>query len=314
MTAIKHVIEIADLLERPNVNGEYVKEFFDAKGFEDVKVNVEHVKGVKGETDFIKIVIPGVKGKIVGGNAPTLGIIGRLGGIGARPHLIGLVSDADGAIVSLAAAYKIAELRKRGESIEGDVIITTHICPKAPVRPYKPVPMMDSPVNIFKLLKREVDPAMDAILSVDATKANWIIKHAGFAITPTIKEGWILKVSNDLINVYIRVTGEPPAIVPITMQDLTPYSTPIYHINSMVQPWLYTSAPLVGVAITTRMAVPGSATGATNIYSLEQATRFIVEVAKDFASGKLAFYDKEEWERIIEIHGSVKEILRKGAP
>lgn len=312
MSTVKHLIEIIDLLERPDVSGKDVKEFFKVRKFKDLKINVEYIKGNKGETDFVKIVIPGSKGKTAGGKAPTLGIIGRLGGISARPHLVGLVSDADGAIVSLAAAYKIAELRKRGDHIEGDVIITTHICPKASVRPYKPVPMMDSPVDIFELLKREVDPMMDAVLSVDATKANWVIKHTGFSITPTIKEGWILKVSDDLINIYIRVTGEPPTIVPITMQDLTPYSTPIYHINSMVQPWLYTSAPLVGVAITTRMTVSGSATGATNIYALDQATRFVVEVAKDFTSGKATFYDEKEWRKIMEVHGSVKEILGKG--
>ncbi len=314
MSTLKHVLEVVDLLEDPNVNVEVVRKWFESKGFKDVRIMVENIKGVKGETDFIKIVVPGKNGKSVGGNAPTLGIVGRLGGIGARPALIGMVSDADGAIAALASAYKIAEMKQRGDVLEGDVIVATHICPKAPTRPYKPVPMMDSPVDIFELLKREADPDMDAILSIDATKANWVIKHTGFAITPTVKEGWILKVSPDLIDIYIRVTGEPPAIVPITMQDILPFSTPVYHINSMMQPWIYTKAPVVGVAITARMAIPGSATGATNIWALEQATRFVVEVAKEFTAGRARFYDEEEWKKIVEIHGSVREIMRRGAP
>jgi len=313
LSALKHVIEVIDLLESPRVNGEIVKKFFIEKGF-DIEIYLETIKGAKGSTDFIKIKIPGTNGKTVGGPAPTLGVIGRLGGVGARPAYIGMVSDADGAIVALASAYKIAEMKKRGDVLPGDVIITTHICSHAPTRPHKPVPMMESPVDIFELLKKEVDEEMDAILSVDATKANWVIKHTGFAITPTVKEGWILKISPDLTDIYIRVTGEPPVVVPITMQDILPFSTPVYHLNSMMQPWLYTSAPVVGVAITAKMALPGSGTGVTNFIALEQATRFVVEVAKDFTMGRAKFYDPEEWEIIIKTHGHIADVMRKGIP
>jgi len=314
-SALKHVLEIVDLLDDPNVSGGKVMEFFRSKGLLDfMSMNVEVVKGGKGSTDFITIKIPGKEGKTVGGSAPTLGVVGRLGGVGARPGFIGLVSDADGAIVALATAYKLSEMRRRGDALPGDVIITTHVCPNAPTRPHKPAPMMDSPVDILTLLKKEAHPEMDAILSVDATKANWVIKHTGIAITPTIKEGWILKVSQDLIDILVRVTGEPPAIVPITMQDILPYTTPVYHINSMVQPWIYTTAPVVGVAITTRMVVPGSATGPTNVWALEQATRYVIEVAKDYTLGRAKFYDEEEWRKILELHGEVKSIMRKGVP
>jgi hypothetical protein len=315
MSALKYVMEIADLLEDPKVSGKVVKRFFEDRGLLGyMEISVETIQGEKGSTDFITIRIPGREGKSSGGKAPTLGVIGRLGGVGARPAQIGLVSDADGAIVALAVAYKVAEMKRRGDILPGDVIITTHVCPNAPTRPHHPVPMMDSPVDIFTLLKKEVTPEMDAILSVDATKANWVIKHTGFAITPTVKEGWILKVSPDLIDIYIRVTGEPPVIVPITMQDLTPYTTPVYHLNSMMHPWLYTKAPVVGVAITARMAVPGSATGVTNIVALEQATRFVIEVAKEFTAGRAKFYDEKEWETLMRIHGPVDRILRAGAP
>ncbi len=314
MSTLKHVLEVIDLLDDPKVNGDAVRRFFTSRGFTDIKIDVETIRGEKGSTDFITIVIPGKEGKTLGGSSPTLGVVGRLGGIGARPAYIGMVSDADGAIVALATAYKIAEMRVRGDVLPGDVIITTHICPNAPTRPHKPVPMMDSPVNIFTLLKWEVRDEMDAVLSVDATKANWVIKHTGFAITPTVKEGWILRVSPDLTDIYVRVTGEPPVIVPITMQDILPYSTPVYHINSMMQPWLYTKAPVVGVAITARMALPGSGTGPTNFVALEQATRFVVEVAKDFTMGRARFYDPQEWETIIKMHGPVADVLRKGIP
>ena len=313
MSLLKHVLEIVDLLENPRVDGDAAKRFFEEKEL-PANITVERIEGPKGSTDFIAVLIPGSQGKARGGSAPTLGVVGRLGGIGARPQFIGLVSDADGAIVALAVAYKVAELKMRGDELPGDVVVTTHVCPNAPTRPYKPVPMMDSPVNIFTLLRREVRPEMDAVLSVDATKANWIINHTGIAITPTVKEGWILRPSEDLMNIYTRVTGEPPVIVPITMQDILPYTTPVYHINSMMQPWIYTGAPVVGVAITARMALPGSATGPTNVWALEQAARFVVEVAKDFTMGRAKFYDEEEWRTITRIHGEVREIMRRGAP
>jgi len=316
VSTLKYVLEIIELLDDARVNGYIVKDWFISKGLDSKLIDVKRIENSKGQTDFIKIVIPGLRGKHVGhiNSAPTLGVIGRLGGIGARPTVIGMVSDADGAIVALASAYKLLKMSMKGDRILGDVIVTTHICPNAPTKSYKPVPMMDTPVDIFKLLKLEVDSRADAILSIDATKANWVIKHIGFAITPTVKEGWILKVSPDLINIYIRVTGEPPVIVPITMQDILPYTTPVYHINSMMQPWIYTKAPVVGVAITAKMAIPGSASGATNIWALEQATRFVVEVAKDFTAGKAKFYDEDEWRKIIEIHGNISNIMKRGVP
>ncbi len=308
MSTLKHVLEIIDLLEKPNICGGDVLEFFREKGLlEYMDIYIERIESEKGYTDFIKITIPRNRS-----SGPVLGIIGRLGGLGARPEYIGLVSDADGAIVALASAYKIAEYFKKGESLEGSVIVSTHICPRALVLPYKPATMITSPVELYELVKREVDERMNTILSIDATKANMVIKQYGFAITPTVKDGWILRVSPDLINIYVRVTGEQPLIVPITMQDLLPYTTKVYHINSIIQPWLYTSAPVVGVATVTRQVVSGDSTGATDIYVLEKATRFIVEVYKDYGSGKARFYDEDEWRTINTIHGSVREIMARG--
>lgn len=304
-----------DLLDDPRVDGDRVREFFRSKGLDRyMDIHVERVSGDKGYTDFIKVVVPGTRGKSRGGSAPTLGVIGRLGGIGARPLVKGLVSDADGAIIALAVAYKLADMASRGDSLEGDVIITTNICPSAIVTPHRPAPLMTSPVGLFELLRREVDPQMDAVLSVDATKANMVVKGTGFAITPTVKDGWILRVSDDLINVYMWVTGRQPMIVPITMQDILPFSTPVYHINSIVQPWLYTHAPVVGVATITETVVPGSASGVTNINSLDEASRFVVEVAKGFTAGSIKFYDEREWEVILKVHGEIRPILTKGVP
>lgn len=308
MTCLRQVVEVADLLDSAYVDGKTVEEELEERGLDNIEV--ERLTGEKGHTDFIKIIILGKKGKLTGGSAPTLGILGRLGGVGARPAMLGLVSDADGAIVALACAFKLADMAKHGDVLDGDVIITTHVCPNAPTIPHEPVPFMGSPIDIFTVLEREVDAGMDAILSIDATKGNRVIKVDGFAITPTVKEGWILRISDDLINIYERVTGDVAKIVPITMQDITPYGTGIYHINSIMQPWLMTDAPVVGVAITARLPVAGCATGASYINSLETATRFCIEVAKDYTRRRCRFYDEEEYKRIVELFGEMRN-LRK---
>lgn len=307
---LKQVIEAYELLDSAYINGEGVKEALKRRGLNDIEVNT--IRGEKGETDFIKVVIPGKRGRISGGSAPTLGIIGRLGGIGARPERIGLVSDADGAITAIAIAFKLADMLRNGDYLDGDVIIATHICPNAPTQPHEPVPFMGSPVDMATMNRFEVDPRMEAILSIDTTRGNRIINVRGFAITPTVKEGWILRVSDDLLDLMQYVTGMMPAVVPITMQDITPYGNGIYHLNSILQPATATSAPVVGVAITSLVPVPGCATGASQEIDIELAGRFCIEVAKGFGKGKVRFYNEEEFQRLLELYGSMRHLQGMG--
>ena len=305
---LKQVLEVFELIDKANANGEEVADLFRSRGCEDVEVN--KVEGDKGSTDFIKIVIKGKNGKLSGGDVPTLGIIGRLGGLGARPEVIGLVSDGDGALTVLSAALKLVDMQRNGDVLNGDVIVTTHICPDAPTQDHEPVPFMDSPVDMETMNKLEVVKEMDAIISIDTTKGNEILNYKGFAISPTVREGYILKVSNDLLSIVKRTTGKIPNVFPISIQDITPYGNDLYHLNSILQPATSTSAPVVGVAITTETSVAGCATGATSPYDIEVAGRFAVEVAKDFGEGKCSFYDSEEFERIIKLYGDNKRFQK----
>lgn len=271
---------------------------------------METIKGERGSTDFVKILVKGTKGKSNGGDAPTVGIIGRCGAIGARPTIMGLVSDADGPVTALSVALKMADMRSKGDFLEGDVILCVHIAPYAPTVPHKPVPFMGSPVG--GILEHEVDPAMDAILSIDTTKGNRIAKWKGFAITPTVKEGWILKVSEDVLTTMEYVTGTTPRVCPITMQDITPYSTRLYHINSIMQPATITDVPVIGVAITTEVPVPGCGTGVSHAVDIEVTARFVLEVAKSFGRKECSFYDKDEWNQILERYGAMKVLQTAG--
>ncbi|MEI2467516.1 DUF1177 domain-containing protein [Niallia taxi] len=307
---LKQTLLALETLDSAYVTGEIVKELFSE--FSNVDVTVTTVTGEKGSTDFIKILVPGTNGKTNGGTVPTFGIIGRLGGIGARPSRIGLVSDADGAIAAIASALKLADMQVKGDHLQGDVIITTHICPDAPTRPHEPVDFMDSPVDILTMNKHEVTSEMDAILSIDTTKGNRVINHKGIAISPTVKEGYILRVSEDLLRIMEMTTGQFAVTFPITVQDITPYGNGLYHINSILQPAVATDAPVVGVAITAQSVVPGCGTGASHETDIADAVRFAVETAKEATNGTCQFYNDAEFSQITELYGSMKKLQTMG--
>ncbi len=307
---LKQTLLALETLDSAYVTGEIVKELFSE--YPNVEVTVTTVTGEKGSTDFIKILVPGTNGKTNGGTVPTFGIIGRLGGIGARPSRIGLVSDADGAIAAIASALKLADMQVKGDHLQGDVIITTHICPDAPTRPHEPVDFMDSPVDILTMNKHEVTSEMDAILSIDTTKGNRVINHKGIAISPTVKEGYILRVSEDLLRIMEMTTGQFAVTFPITVQDITPYGNGLYHINSILQPAVATHAPVVGVAITAQSVVPGCGTGASHETDIADAVRFAVETAKEATNGTCQFYSDAEFSQITELYGSMKKLQTMG--
>ncbi|MFA9496832.1 MAG: DUF1177 domain-containing protein, partial [Candidatus Bathyarchaeota archaeon] len=194
----------------------------------------------------------------------------------------------------------------------GDVIVSTHICPNAPIQPHVPVPFMGSPVDMATMNREEVDPAMDAILSIDTTKGNRVANWRGFAITSTVKEGWVLKVSDDLLDIMSWTTGEPPKVCPISTQDITPYGNEFYHINSIMQPCTATDKPVVGVAITSQVPVPGCGTSASHPTDIEGASRFSLEVAKQYGKGLCKFYDSGEWGTILERYGAHKHLQTGG--
>ena len=304
---LKQILEIGDLLDGM-VTGNDVADFLRAHGAK--AVTVFPVEGKRGHTDFIKICINGTNGKSKEGDNLTLGIIGRLGGIGARPDRIGMVSDADGAIVALTVALKLQHMQKRGDQLPGDVIICTHICPTAPTLPHKPVPFMNSPVDMGTLNEYEVTHEMDAILSVDATKGNNILNSRGIAITPTVLNGYILPVSLELLELESYCTGMLPKVLALSQYDITPYGNGLNHINSIVQPSVAADVPVVGVAVTAQATIPGCATGACQETDMRDAAVFCIEVAKAMTRGLTLFYNKEEYKHAIALYGELVHFKR----
>lgn len=308
---LKQIMEAYEVLDSSTVDGKAVEAYLKSIK-PDADVEVYELQGPKGTTDMVKVRIPGSKGKTRGGDAPTLGILGRLGGIGARPEMTGFVSDGDGALAAVACAAKLLDMQNKGDVLEGDIFISTHICPDAPTQPHDPVPFMGSPVEMAQVNQEEVSPELDAILSCDTTKGNRVINHRGFALSQTVKEGYILRASDDLLDLMQITTGKMPYVFPLATQDITPYGNDVHHLNSILQPATATDAPVVGVAITAETMVPGCATGASHFQDVEEAARFMIEVAKNFGRKKCRFYDEEEYALIQKLYGSMNHLQTLG--
>jgi uncharacterized protein DUF1177 len=86
---LKQTLEAFEALDSARASGRTVVELLAP--YPAASVSVEEVRGGKGKTDFVKVVIAGTQGRLQGGTGRTLGIVGKLGGLGARPRRIGLV-------------------------------------------------------------------------------------------------------------------------------------------------------------------------------------------------------------------------------
>lgn len=311
---LNHVLDVVDLLDSPTTSGEALADYLRAQGAPGAEISVVNVPGRNDlSTDFVRVLVPGLRGASSGGDAPTLGIIGRLGGAGARPERIGFVSDGDGAAAALTAAAKLLRMSARGDRLAGDVIVATHVTGWAPTEPHDPVPFMGSPVDMGTMNSHEVDPRMDAILSIDTTKGNRSINHRGIAISPTVKQGYILRASEDLIAMVETVTGVPAVVFALATQDITPYGNDLHHLNSILQPAVAATVPVVGVAITTQVPVAGCATGASHATDIELAARLAVETAKYYGTGQVAFYDEDQFDHLVTLNGEATHLQTLGA-
>ncbi len=302
---MKQVIDTIELLSSANVDGQTVAQALRTAGDCTVEVTTLARDGLS--TDFLSIEIPGSDP-----DAPQMGIVGRLGGIGARPTVTGLVSDSDGAVVAIAAAFKLMAMARAGDVLRGTVRIRTHICPRAGTRPHHPVPMMRSPFPMREMMSYEVDPKMQAILSVDTTRGNRLVNHRGVALTPVAKQGYLLRIPDVMLDIMSWTSGELPVTLPLTTQDITPYENGLHHVNSLMQPTIVTDAPVVGVALTAQSAVPGCATGVTTAVDADLAMRFCIEAAKMFGDGTLRFVDEAEWQALQGRYGSLAYLQTVG--
>ncbi|AHC52038.1 hypothetical protein SUSAZ_08970 [Sulfolobus acidocaldarius SUSAZ] len=274
---LKTLMEVIDVLESKDPVDK-VRERLKGKvdGYEEKQL---------GEVTYVKCLYRG-RGK------ERVEVLGRLGAIQVRQEK-GLVSDADGAIVSLAILFELLNLREKGIELDVDVSFVTNISLDAKLIRHRPFNFMVPLIGLDEALREEVDGEANLILSIDSTKGNRIAKYDDFAITHVIKDGYILKVNDELVDIYNRVTGHEVYFVPLTTGDLTPMEYNVYHISTLVSPWLYSSSPLIGIATVSKQVVPGYVTGVQDVEMLEHASRFCLEVLKYVEKGGRVYEESE---------------------
>lgn len=160
--------------------------------------------------------------------------------------------------------------------------------------------------------EEEVSPELDAILSIDTTKGNRIINTRGFAISQTVKQGYILRASEDLLDIMQRTTGKLPYVFPVNMQDITPYGNDVHHINSIMQPCTCTDAPGSGRGHHHRDDGSRLRHRLLPQEDIEEAARFVLEVARTLQPAKISFYDAQDDARMNKLYGSMKHLQQLG--
>ena len=182
---LKEILNVYDLLDSATANGDAVANYLKSIRA-SANVEVVHIDTPKGSNRCRPRACRRYKRTQRGWFRSPIGLMGWLGGIGARPGAVGYVSDGDGALVALAIAAKLLDMQNKGDRLEGDVYLATHICPCAPTRPHDPVPLMDS--EPFRdQVKREAFASaeqIDALMSCDTTKGNHIINARGLRSPP----------------------------------------------------------------------------------------------------------------------------------
>jgi hypothetical protein len=317
---LKEVLDTISVLENPSLTADDITDFLNADGVQSLTTTLPVTMPSQSDSfHVITALIRGAKGKSSGGTAPTICIIGQLGGLAVRPYEPGLISDADGAICSLSVAKKLITMSNAGDRFTGDIFVTTHNSTRPPLKPNPdgqpayPYSVLAPTTfdNIHKIMLKSMEQfsgansdQVDAFFSVDATKGNDVVNVSNFAITPVVVNGWIVPFSNELLNEVTQTTGLLPNVMPLSIYDITPYEllyNPDYtinitRINSILAPSIQNTKPYIGVATTAIVNVPGSA-GSANFYSsLESAGRFMLEAARKLGENRYKVFSETDYE------------------
>ncbi len=290
--AREQIIEIVDLLDQPDVDAEDVRAFFGSRGYDAVEIETTETES--GLVDFLSFEFHGSNG----GESPTTGIVGL-----SEMDLIeckqkGISSYECGVLATLSAALVLVDMGEDESNLYGNVLLKTEM-----VRP-----KLDAGkvwLAVESRCERLVDPTMDFVLSLGTVRDSRTNNSAGVAFSPTIKDGWVLPVSEDLVSIKNEVASCPTAVLPVTTQDITPYANELYHLSCVTQPATVTDAPVVAIAFTSGTRVAGKDISPVSAEEIDTAVRFVLEATKAYTSGCLKLFDPEEFDRLVRLYGTM---------
>ena len=142
---LKEVMDVIDVLDDPKTGA---AEFNTLLPKDVCEIAVSPYSGPLGSTEFVSYKFRGRSGRLSGGEARTIGIIGSLGAMRLPGEYPGLNSDADGGIIALACALQLGRMWIRNQVLKGDIIVTTHICQAGHPEPHDPLPFVMPPLAV----------------------------------------------------------------------------------------------------------------------------------------------------------------------
>ncbi len=188
--ALQTPYRMYELLDSPQASGAIVADYLKAIDPE-CTVKPTRWKAPRALPTWC-VRIPGAHGKSSGGDAPTIGLLGRLGGLGARPERIGFVSD--GGALTRRLRRKAARHAQEGRHSAWRRV-REHACVPACAHHAAQARAVHGLAHQPRPSMPKGHARLDAILVVDTTKGNRIANNRGFAISPTVKQGVVMRVS-----------------------------------------------------------------------------------------------------------------------
>lgn len=306
--SLYQTLTICNLIDNYHVNGQDVVDLFSQ--YPGIIPSTHRVMSSDGMIDFVRVVIPGKNGKLRCGQAATLSLVGRCDRYQSHQVHKPILPATDGAVVSLTCALKLAEMQSKGQFLAGDVIVTTRLYPDGFLLPHESVDFIHSATDIETMNEYEIDQTADAFLSIGIQKDNQILKHNCYAISPTVKQAYILSISKDLLRIMEQSSGLNATTFPVTTLDITPYGNGVDHFNSVLQPAIATDAPVVGIIISADEK--SESTYVRNEVDISTVVKFIIQVAKEFGQGTCSFFDYYEFALLKSLYGSQSHLqMRK---
>lgn len=299
---LKQGIEVLDLLTSAEVNGTMLVEYLNSLG--SCEAQVECVCGLNGSYKTLKVTITGTDGAISGGGSPTLGFVGQVGDQASSQSKNERIPDYIGTSIVLLTATKILQMNKSGNALRGDVILSAQISSNTATSENTTL-QKEVPTHT------EVSQFMDAVISIGSYKREKVGYHKGIAISPTVKEGYILKLSDDLWALAKKNTDVLPISLPLSQQDIIPRETGLPQAHTILQPSRATSAPVVGIGIQNEKA---SGQGLETCFSerIESTGRFLATVATAFTNGECSFFDEQEFTLLRTSYGDMSHFQHIG--
>lgn len=306
--SLHQTLTICNLIDKHNINGQDVVDLFCQ--YPGIIPSTHRVMSSDGMIDFVRVVIPGKNGKLRHGEAATLSIVSRYDRYQSHQVNEQISAVADGAVVCLACVLKLAEMQTKGQFLAGDVIVTTRLYPDGLPLPHEPVDFIHSVMDIEAMNEHDIDQTADAFLSIGIQKDKPILQHNCYAISPTVKQAYILRVSEDLLRIMEQSSGLNATTFPVTTLDITPYGNGVDHFNNVLQPAIATDAPVVGIVISADKK--STATYARNEVDISTVVKFIIQVAKEFGQGTCSFFDYYEFALLQSLYGNMSHLqMRK---